>query len=59
MKFRLLINYGDATTPQDPDAWGRLSHQEQRAVYAGYQAVNQTRSARWCRSRASGPLLRR
>jgi len=42
MKFLLLINYGDAPTPLDPDAWGRLSPDEQKAVYAGYQAINQT-----------------
>ena len=42
MKFLLLINYGDAPTPLDPDAWGRLSEDEQRAVCAGYQAVTDT-----------------
>jgi hypothetical protein len=42
MKFLMLINYGDAPTPLDQDAWGRLSQDEQKAVYAGYQAVTQT-----------------
>ncbi|MGH2871364.1 MAG: YciI family protein [Solirubrobacteraceae bacterium] len=42
MKFLLLINYGDAPTPVDPDAWGRLSKDEQKAVYAGYRAVTET-----------------
>jgi hypothetical protein len=42
MKYMLLIHQGDAPTPLDPDAWGRLSDEEQQAVYADYQAINQT-----------------
>jgi hypothetical protein len=42
MKYMLLIQQGDAATPDDPDAWGRLSQEEQNAVYADYQAINQT-----------------
>jgi hypothetical protein len=42
MKYLLLIHQGDAPTPRDPDAWSRLSEDEQKAVYADYQAVNQT-----------------
>jgi hypothetical protein len=42
MKYMLLIHQGDAPTPRDPDAWGRLSEEEQKAVYANYQAINQT-----------------
>jgi hypothetical protein len=42
VKFLLLINNGDAPTPLDPDAWDRLSQDEQNAVYAGYQAINET-----------------
>jgi hypothetical protein len=42
VKFLLLINYGDAPTPVDPEAWGRLSKDEQKAVYAGYRAVSET-----------------
>ena len=42
MKYILLIHQGDAPTPRDPDAWARLSEDEQRAVYADYQAINQT-----------------
>jgi hypothetical protein len=38
----LLIQYGDAPTPFSPDRWGRLSEDEQRAIFAGYQEVNQT-----------------
>jgi hypothetical protein len=42
MKYMLLIHHGAASTPDDPEAWNRLSEEEQRAVYADYQAVNQT-----------------
>jgi hypothetical protein len=42
MKYMLLIHQGSAPTPRDPEAWARLSEDEQRAVYADYQAINQT-----------------
>ena len=42
MKYMLLIHQGDAPTPYDQEAWSRLSEDEQRAVYADYQAINQT-----------------
>ena len=42
MKYMLLIHQVDAPTPRDPEAWGRLSEEEQKAVYADYQAINQT-----------------
>jgi hypothetical protein len=42
MKYMLLIHQGDTPTPRDPEAWGRLSEDEQGAVYADYQAINQT-----------------
>lgn len=42
MKYMLLIHQGDAPTPRDPEAWGQLSDEEQQAVYADYQAINQT-----------------
>jgi len=42
MKFLLLIHQGATPTPQDADAWGRLSEDEQKAVFADYQALNQT-----------------
>ena len=42
MKYVLLIHQGDTPTPRDPDVWGRLSEDEQKAVYADYQAINQT-----------------
>jgi hypothetical protein len=42
MKYMLLIHQGDSPTPQRPEAWATLSDDEQKAVYADYQAVNQT-----------------
>jgi hypothetical protein len=41
MKYLLLINQGDTPTPGTPE-WERLSQDEQKAVYADYQAINQT-----------------
>jgi len=42
MKYMLLIHQGDTPTPRDPEAWARLSEDEQKAVYADYQAINET-----------------
>jgi hypothetical protein len=42
MKYMLLIHQGDTPTPRDPEAWATLSEDEQKAVYADYQAVSQT-----------------
>jgi hypothetical protein len=42
MKYLLLIHQGDTPTPDRPEAWGRLSEDEQKAVYMDYQAVNET-----------------
>jgi hypothetical protein len=42
MKYMLLIQQGDTPTPQSPDEWERLSEDEQKAIYAAYQAVNET-----------------
>jgi hypothetical protein len=42
MKYMLLIHQGDAPTPRDPEAWARLSAEEQQAVYADYRAVSET-----------------
>ena len=42
MKYLLLIHQGDAPTPRTPDAWARLSEDEQKAVYRDYQALNET-----------------
>jgi hypothetical protein len=41
MKFMLMIHLG--TTPTPPSAeWDALSEEERGAVYADYQAINQT-----------------
>jgi hypothetical protein len=42
MKFMLLIHQGTTPTPRDPEAWASLSEQEQQAVFADYQAINET-----------------
>jgi hypothetical protein len=42
MKYMLLIQQGDTPTPHDPDAWARLSQDEQQAVYEAYGAINNT-----------------
>jgi hypothetical protein len=42
MKCMLLIHQGDTATPNDAEAWGKLSEDEQKQVYADYQAINQT-----------------
>jgi hypothetical protein len=41
MKYLLLIQQGDTPTPGS-DEWERLSEDEQKAVYADYQAINET-----------------
>ena len=40
MKYMLLIHRGGTPTPRDPEAWARLSEDEQQAVYRDYQAVS-------------------
>jgi hypothetical protein len=42
MKYMLLIHQGDTPTPRDPEAWGRLSEDEQNAVFADYRAITET-----------------
>jgi hypothetical protein len=42
MKYMLLIQQGAAPTPYSQDEWGRLSEDEQNAVYAAYKAINET-----------------
>jgi hypothetical protein len=42
MKYMLLIHQGDAPTPRSPEEWGRLSEDEQKAVYAAYKEINET-----------------
>jgi hypothetical protein len=40
MKYMLLIHQGDTPLPGTPE-WDKLSEDEQRAVYADYQAINE------------------
>lgn len=42
MKYMLLIHQGTTPTPNDPEAWGRLNEDEQKAVFSDYQAINET-----------------
>jgi hypothetical protein len=42
MKYVLLIQQGDTPTPDSPEEWARLSEDEKKAVYADYQAINET-----------------
>ena len=42
MNYLLLIHHGSAPTPDDPQAWAGLSGEEQKAVFADYQAISQT-----------------
>jgi len=42
VKYVMLIHQGDTPTPDDPEAWGRLSDDEQKAIWTDYQAVNAT-----------------
>jgi hypothetical protein len=41
MKYMLLIHQGTTPLPGSEE-WDRLSEDEQKAVYADYQAINQT-----------------
>jgi hypothetical protein len=41
VKYMLLIHQGDTPVPGSEE-WERLSQDEQKAVYADYQAVNST-----------------
>jgi hypothetical protein len=42
MKYMLLIHQGTAPTPRSPEEWASLSEDEQKSVYDGYRAVNET-----------------
>jgi hypothetical protein len=42
MKYLLLIHQGTTPTPRDPEAWNRLSEDEQKAVYGAYRQINET-----------------
>jgi hypothetical protein len=38
----LLIHQVDTPTPYDPEAWARLSQEEQKAIASDYRAINET-----------------
>ena len=42
MKYLMLIHQGTTPTPYDQEAWGKLSQDEQSAVFAAYKALNET-----------------
>ena len=42
MKYMLLIHQGTTPTPNDQEAWQSLPEAEQKAIYAAYQALNET-----------------
>ena len=41
MNCMLLIYQGDTPTPRDPEAWSRLSPEEQQGVFADYKAISE------------------
>jgi hypothetical protein len=42
MKYLLLIHQGDAPTPYDQEAWGRLTEDERNEIASAYGEINQT-----------------
>jgi deazaflavin-dependent oxidoreductase (nitroreductase family) len=42
MKYMLLIHQGSTPTPYSPEEWAKLSEEEQKAIYADYQGINET-----------------
>jgi hypothetical protein len=42
VKYMLLIHQGSTPTPRSAEDWGRLSEEEQGAIYAAYREVSQT-----------------
>ena len=42
MKYLMLIHQGTTPTPESPEDWACLSPDEQKTVYADYQAINET-----------------
>ena len=45
MNYVMLIYQGTTPTPAKPDEWATLSEDEQKAVYADYAAINETRAS--------------
>ncbi|MPZ49045.1 MAG: hypothetical protein GEU75_07030 [Dehalococcoidia bacterium] len=42
MKYVLLVYQGTTPLPSSPEDWATLSEDEQKAVWADYNAINQT-----------------
>ena len=42
MKYLLLIHQGTTPTPRSPEDWGKLSQDDQNAIYAAYKSVTET-----------------
>jgi hypothetical protein len=42
MKYMLLIHQGTTPTPRDAEEWAKLPEEEQKRVFADYQAINET-----------------
>jgi hypothetical protein len=42
MQYMLLIHQGSSPTPRSPEEWATLSEDEQKAVFADYQSINET-----------------
>jgi len=42
MKYVLLVYQGTTPLPSSPEAWATLSEDEQKAVWADYNAINHT-----------------
>jgi hypothetical protein len=42
MKYLLFIQHGTTPTPRDPEAWAQLPEADRKAIFAGYQKLNQT-----------------
>ncbi len=42
MRYLMLIHQGTTPTPDDSEAWGALSEDEQKQVGADYQRLNET-----------------
>lgn len=42
MRYVMLIHHGDTPTPNEEEAWAKLSPDEQQQISAEYQAITQT-----------------
>jgi len=41
MKYMLLIHHGGAATPNDPEAWAKVSEEEQREIREAWGQINE------------------